>query len=67
MNIVIDGVERNWTIKKIAKEVGVTDIVIIHRLRCLGIKGVKPEGRILFSQQEADQMLRWNESVSTKN
>lgn len=60
MDIRIDGVPHNWTIKKMAKEAGVTDIVIVHRLRKLGVVGVKPEGRILYTEAQAKAVIDWN-------
>lgn len=59
MNITIDGVPHNHTIRSLAKEAGVTPIVIIHRMRKLGINGVKPEGRILFPEEAYDAIKNW--------
>ena len=62
MNIEIDGVPHNWTIRKIAKKLGVTEIVVIKRLRTLGIKGRRPGGRILFTEDEAKRVITMRNS-----
>ena len=60
MNITIDGVSRNWTIQKMAKKAKRTEIVIIHRLRVLGIKGVTLPSDRFFSDIEAKQIAGWD-------
>ena len=57
MEIQIEGTSHNWTIKRMAKEAGVTDIVIIHRLRKKGIQGFKVPGRILFTEEQAKSVI----------
>lgn len=59
MDIWIDGIPHNWTIKKMAKAIGHEDIVVVHRLRKLGVKGFKVPGRILYTEKQAKAIIDW--------
>jgi hypothetical protein len=59
MHIEIDGVPHNWTIRKMAKKIKMTERIVLERLKCLGIKGRKPGGRILFTEDQAKKVIHW--------
>lgn len=43
-----------------AAEAKVTPMTIVNRLRSVGAYGIKPEGRILFNNAQADAVIHWD-------
>lgn len=53
------------TIKSLAKDLGVTDMIVIRKFRKLGIKGYRPTARVFYTQEEAEKL--YEKPVKSEN